>query len=545
MLMNRAAFVVTLALGVLAAPIVLGAQQTGKVYRIGVLSPGAPPPGPLEAFREGLRDFGYMEGRTIVIEWRFAEGKNERLSGLAEELVRLKVDVIFKVNTPAAWAAKKATMTIPIVIARQQDPKGRQACRTPGRAAHEVRSGDQPQDRQDRGQIVYGKTRWQDKGGTRIKVDVPEAKWLRLEAPELRIISEDLWEAAHARMAATHAVYLRRTNGQLGGKPESGLESRYLMSGFLRCGICRGAMQVNKRATQPGRPPLVYVCGTHRTRGNGACPEGHSLSAPKIHEAVVGAMRKVLTPENLETLLRTWAEHRPDHEAKCRATQEDLARVEAELKRLADAVARGAAVQTLLDGIKAREADRRGLLAQLEHLDGLTKAAASFDSEAHLAELKTVLTGWHEALTVAGPAGRQYLRSLLRGPVYVTRDKSGSWHYEGQGALGNVFRGWLGIFRVPAAEIDAMNEMADEFNAKSAQAPESSEAEADCNSVWCREGDRTSMSSRSKVFEFLVRPGTIGNHRSRLEHLQQLGCLDVVAHLAHGVVWKLMVLAQN
>jgi ABC-type uncharacterized transport system substrate-binding protein len=108
MLMNRAAFVVTLALGVLAAPIVLGAQQTGKVYRIGVLSPGAPPPGPLEAFREGLRDFGYMEGRTIVIEWRFAEGKNERLSGLAEELVRLKVDVIFAVNTPAAWAAKKA-----------------------------------------------------------------------------------------------------------------------------------------------------------------------------------------------------------------------------------------------------------------------------------------------------------------------------------------------------------------------------------------------------------------------------------------------------
>ena len=106
-------------------------------------------------------------------------------------------------------------------------------------------------------------------------------------------------------------------------------------------------------------------------------------------------MRKVLTPENLEMLLRTWAEHRPDHEAKCQATQEDLARVEAELKRLGDAVASGAVVQTLLDGIKAREADRRGLLAQFEHLDGLTKAAASFDSEAHLAELKAVVTGWH------------------------------------------------------------------------------------------------------------------------------------------------------
>ena len=121
--MIRTACAVTLALGVLAAPIVLGAQQTGKVYRIGVLSPGASPPGPLEAFREGLRDLGYVDGQTVVIEWRFADGKNERLPTLADELVRLKVDVIFAVNTPAAWAAKKATTTIPIVIARLADPE--------------------------------------------------------------------------------------------------------------------------------------------------------------------------------------------------------------------------------------------------------------------------------------------------------------------------------------------------------------------------------------------------------------------------------------
>jgi putative ABC transport system substrate-binding protein len=74
------------------------------------------------SFREGLRDLGYVEGKTIVIEWRFADGKNERLTGLAEELVRLNVDVIFAVNTPAAFAAKKATTTIPIVIARLADP---------------------------------------------------------------------------------------------------------------------------------------------------------------------------------------------------------------------------------------------------------------------------------------------------------------------------------------------------------------------------------------------------------------------------------------
>lgn len=116
------AFLVVVLLSVLVAPFAAQAQPAGKVYLIGVLSPGGSPPGPLEAFREGLRDLGYVEGRTIVIEWRFAEGKNERLPGLAEELVRLKVDVIFAVNTPAALAAKKATTTIPIVIARLADP---------------------------------------------------------------------------------------------------------------------------------------------------------------------------------------------------------------------------------------------------------------------------------------------------------------------------------------------------------------------------------------------------------------------------------------
>jgi putative ABC transport system substrate-binding protein len=111
-----------LVLAILATFLVVEAQPAKTMYRIGVLSPGASPPGPLEAFREGLRDLGYVDGQTVVIEWRFADGKNERLSTLADELVRLKVDVLFAVNTPAAWAAKKATTTIPIVIARLADP---------------------------------------------------------------------------------------------------------------------------------------------------------------------------------------------------------------------------------------------------------------------------------------------------------------------------------------------------------------------------------------------------------------------------------------
>jgi putative tryptophan/tyrosine transport system substrate-binding protein len=104
------------------APLGAEAQPARKVYRIGVLSPEIPPPGLLETFREGLHELGYVEGRNVAIESRNAGGKNEQLAALADELVRLNVDVILTVNTPAAQAAKKATATIPVVITRVADP---------------------------------------------------------------------------------------------------------------------------------------------------------------------------------------------------------------------------------------------------------------------------------------------------------------------------------------------------------------------------------------------------------------------------------------
>jgi len=108
----------------LLAAVVAQAQPGSQVHRIGVLLHDGAPPGLLEAFREGLRELGYVEGKNITIELRNAEGKNERLGALANELVRLKVDVILAVNTPSAHAAKKATTTIPIVITRVADPVG-------------------------------------------------------------------------------------------------------------------------------------------------------------------------------------------------------------------------------------------------------------------------------------------------------------------------------------------------------------------------------------------------------------------------------------
>ena len=97
-----------------------GAQQK-KTYRIGILSQDLQP-GLLETFRDELQKKGYVEGSDISIELRNAAGQNERLPALADELLKLKVDVIVAVNTPSAQAAKKATNTVPVVMMRVADP---------------------------------------------------------------------------------------------------------------------------------------------------------------------------------------------------------------------------------------------------------------------------------------------------------------------------------------------------------------------------------------------------------------------------------------
>ena len=124
--MERRAFIGVATGSLLAAPLAAGAQQAAKVFRIGFLGSGGPADHAprVASFRQGLRDLGYVEGRTATIEYRLAEGKMERLPALAAELVALKVDVIVASGTPTALAAKNATTTIPIVFATSGDPVG-------------------------------------------------------------------------------------------------------------------------------------------------------------------------------------------------------------------------------------------------------------------------------------------------------------------------------------------------------------------------------------------------------------------------------------
>jgi putative ABC transport system substrate-binding protein len=120
--LKRREFITLLGGATIACPLPLSAQAPTRLPRVGVLWPGSSPDKWDEAFRQGLHTLGYVEGRNILLEYRWAEGKQERLRGLAEELVGLKVDLIVTISAPAILAAKQATTTIPIVFAGTSDP---------------------------------------------------------------------------------------------------------------------------------------------------------------------------------------------------------------------------------------------------------------------------------------------------------------------------------------------------------------------------------------------------------------------------------------
>jgi site-specific DNA recombinase len=272
------------------------------------------------------------------------------------------------------------------------------------------------------GRMIYGRTRWIDRGGTKIKVDTPERDWLTVEAPELRIVSEALWNAAHARLERTRQTYV--VGGRLGGRPDAGIESRYLLGGFVLCGVCEGSMHAIKRTSRRGAPRVYYVCNGWRV--NGTCQNAWSLRLPDLDAAVLTALEEdVLTPDLIDDVIaRTvelWDEQRAGLGTRQATLERELRQVERALGRYGDAVAAaGEPLPSLRDRLRAGERRRAELLAQLEHLDGLGRAARPGMSAELKGMLRERLTAWGTLLRSNPLEARPILRQLLVGRLVLT-----------------------------------------------------------------------------------------------------------------------------
>ncbi len=273
--------------------------------------------------------------------------------------------------------------------------------------------------------------------------------------PELEVVSEALWKAAHARLARTRQTYTgrRKSDGTLHGRPESGLVSRHLLAGHLRCGVCGGSLFYAPRISKSGKPRAYWLCTNHHKQGAKSCTNRFALPYEKINDTVLGHFKDLTLDVLVKLHADEWDRRRQELEAARAnrdAVEADVRRLDGELTRLADAVAAGGGdVRALVDALKRKQAQRDERAALLEHLDGVAQGAdPDADDDWWLAWVAPRLDGLKASLDADPTTGRAVVRDLLREPIIITpeMDEQGrllAWSYVGRGYLDRVLAGRL------------------------------------------------------------------------------------------------------
>jgi site-specific DNA recombinase len=296
-----------------------------------------------------------------------------------------------------------------------------------------------------RGEVVWNQTRKRDSWGQKRQQAREAAEWIRQDRPELRIVPPELWQAAHARLDSAREDYARRNVGRAWGRPVSGMESKYLLTGLAQCALCGGGLFVHSRS-HGGHRAHFYACSTYYHLGSTICRNSQVLPMPRIDAEVLAAFQEdLLNPAVLSRAIDKLADrlrHQP------RATAEragiltgEAERLQVELARLTAALATGAALPSVLDAIRERE-DRRQVIAG--ELAGLHEngAALADDLQAVLPAARKRLEDWRSILAEETARARQMLRTLLTGClVFTPQPEAHAVLFRGRGDYGQLFAG--------------------------------------------------------------------------------------------------------
>jgi site-specific DNA recombinase len=302
-----------------------------------------------------------------------------------------------------------------------------------------------------RGQIVWNKTRRVDRGGTRIKQDRPEVEWLTVAAPELQIVSDELWTAAHTHMAEVRRAYVRKEHGRMWGRPPGMRDSPYLLTGFASCGVCRGSIYLRKRTSRRRPVPQTYYgCMGHHLRGERACTNGLTIDMARADQAVLEAFdRDVFSPDLLRDAVARALELQQagGGDDQREALEQRHQRLEREIGRLTGALAQGAALSSVLDALKARERERAEILAKLEHLDGLGRLSRRLEGRELRRAIEERLADWQKLLRRRPLDARPILRRLITGRLLFTPVKTPEGRFyeiTGKASYGRLLSGLVG-----------------------------------------------------------------------------------------------------
>jgi site-specific DNA recombinase len=272
-----------------------------------------------------------------------------------------------------------------------------------------------------RGVVLWNRTQAVHRGGTRKQRKRPESEWLRIDAPELRIVSQVLWEQVKERRTRNQHAYLRGEGGRLLSRP-TGQDccSSYLLSSIAKCVTCGGSIVAIKRTAKRRYTRIVYRCAYHHKRGSTICSNNVEVRQDILDSAILHAMSDALDERVLEASvvaalerIKRNQEKFPDQRV---AIERELSLIEARARRLLDLMGDGngnALMMKELDGL----ADRKDVLAQeLKRLDDLS-LVVDLDTKRLVKDLRSRLGDIPALLARHVPLARQMLRKLLDGHI--------------------------------------------------------------------------------------------------------------------------------
>jgi recombinase/recombinase-like zinc beta ribbon protein len=300
-----------------------------------------------------------------------------------------------------------------------------------------------------RGEFFWNRTRKRDRWGQKRTADRPSSEWIQTLVPELRIVPETLWLAAHARIDDARTLYRTATKGLRGGRPQ--VDSNYLPPRLARCAVCNGGLFVRTGNTGSGdrrRRAFAYACTSHHTRGRSVCANRVQMPMALVDEAVLAKLRdEVLTPDLVEDVLVRVRElvdvDRSPSLLRDRLVDE-VAVVDRQLENLAEAIALGGQLPALVT--RAQEADARRLeLAERLRMIGGDPVAPRIDWRATEGQARQLLADWRGVLGRQPQEARPLLRELLAGePLRFTPiDESTrrGYRFEGSAVIGGLLEG--------------------------------------------------------------------------------------------------------
>jgi hypothetical protein len=294
--------------------------------------------------------------------------------------------------------------------------------------------------------MVWNRQQKRDTFGQRQDTKRPASEWLTVDAPQLRIVTDAEWRAAHQRLQATAATYARVSSGHVLGRPSTGCEARHLLTRIAECALCHGGfMRRQGGRLANGRRLEYYICTGRNNHGETACTNNVPLPLRLADEAVLSTLSDyVLRPDIIEgAILDAVALLRPSAdtlEAQRLALEKQLRAAKEEAARLAEALARAGNLDALLDALRDRERQQARLRQQLDGLDGL-RTVTDFDVRQVERDLRARLKEWKALLQRQTSISRQIVTKLVDGHLVFTPREDRTYEFAGKAHLGKLLQG--------------------------------------------------------------------------------------------------------